>query len=158
MPAFNKKCDRAYRLLSDPRLPRRIEACERNAEYGFALLLRFIQLEAALKILRYWQMTKDGWPNRLCFLKASWTPLRDLRAADDVKYAILIGAGGGSLRDMRNRIAHEGHCFDKSEYAALAAVADWALAALRHRLPPKNVVREKVARLRTRRVKPKKAS
>lgn len=154
--SFNKKCDRAFSLLSDTRWPRRIKACERGAEYGFALLLRFIQLEAALKVLRYWQRAKDRWPDRLCFFDARWTPLRDLKAENPARYAILIGAGGGSLREMRNRIAHEGHLFEKSEYAALAVVADWALAALRRRLPDKCEVREKVTRVQTRPVKSKK--
>jgi len=60
----------------------------------------------------------------LNFLQANWTPLRDLKASDPTKYASLIGAGGRSLREMRNRIAHEGHCFSESGYVALAGVAE----------------------------------
>lgn len=155
---FSPKCDRAFGVLSEERLPLRVRSCERASEFGFALLLRFVQLEAALKILRYWQMTKDGWPDRLDFLQANWTPLRDLKASDPARYASLIGAGGRSLREMRNRIAHEGHSFHESEYAALAGVAEWALIELRVRLPARHEVRTKVARVRSRPVKVKEPS
>lgn len=103
-------------------------------------------------------MTKYGWPDRLDFLQANWAPLRDLKASDPSKYASLIGAGGRSLGEMRNRIAHEGHCFDESEYVALASMADWALNALRARLPARHEVRTKVARVRNRPVKAKEPS
>lgn len=82
-------------------------------------------------------------------------PLRDLKATDATRYNSLIGAGGNSLREMRNRIAHEAHSFNETEYHALVSVADWALIALRHRLPPKHEVGKKVARMRTRSVKVK---
>ena len=147
---FSPKCDRAFALLSDKHLGARVRACERASEFGFALLLRFVQIEAALKVLRYWQRAKDGWPDRLDFLKASWTPLRDLKAADSLSYASLIGAGGRSLREMRNRIAHEAHTLDHSQYIALAGVAEWALIALRTRLPGRPELRAKIARLRKR--------
>ncbi len=58
--SFSPTCDRAFGVLSDERLPRRVRSCERASEFGFALLLCYVQLEAALKLLRYWQMTKDG--------------------------------------------------------------------------------------------------
>lgn len=56
--AYSRKCDRAFALLSDAAIPARIKACERASEFGFALLLRFVQLEASLKILRYWERAK----------------------------------------------------------------------------------------------------
>lgn len=150
---FSPKCDRAFALLSDKHLGARVRTCERVSEFGFALLLRFVQLEAALKILRYWHRAKDGWPDTLSFLQANWTPLRDLKAADPLGYASLIGAGGQSLREMRNRIAHEGHSLEKSRYVALAGVADWALIALRARLPARHEMRSKISKLRNRTVK-----
>ena len=150
---FSPKCERAFNLLEDETLPSRVRACERASEYGFALLLRFVQIEASLKILRYWQKAKDGWPDRLDFLRANWAPLRDLKAADPSKYDSVIGVGGRSLREMRNRIAHEAHTVAETEYRALAGVADWALVALRNRLPARQEARKKVARVRTRSVK-----
>jgi hypothetical protein len=85
----------------------RVKACEGIDELGLSLLLHFVQLEAALKLLRYWRFTKDGWPDRLDFLNANWLPLRDLKAIDSQKYGLLIGAGGRSLIDLRNKIAHD---------------------------------------------------
>ena len=150
--AYNAKCERAFALLSDSSVPGRIRACKRASEYGFALLLSFAQIEASLKILRYWQRTKDGWPDRLDFLHASWAPLRDLKALDRIKYDSLIGVSGRSLRETRNRIAHEGHSIDHGEYLRLYSVAGWAMTAISVRLPERADVRKRVDRLRSRRV------
>ena len=59
------------------------------------------------------------------------------------------------IEKVRYRIAHEGHCFHESDYAALAGVAEWALIELRVRLPARHEVRTKVARVRNRPVKAK---
>lgn len=150
--AISVKCSRAYSVLQDDGLVSRVRACESVSEYGFALLLQFVRIEASLKVLRYWQNTKDGWPDRLDFLQANWAPLRDLKALNTKNYDFLIGVGGRSLLEMRNRIAHEGYWFNKDEYLSFAEVAVWALAMLKCRLPPKSEVAAKVERLRKRRV------
>lgn len=155
---YNKKCNRAYIVLFEQNVARRIRKCECASEFGFALLLRFVQLEAALKIIRYWERAKDGWPDRLDFLHANWKPLRDLKATDKSKYDTLIGAGGQSLREARNRIAHEGHCLDQKQYDSFASVADWALEKLKARVPPKHEMPKKVARINNRNVKIPKSS
>lgn len=152
---LSPKCDRAFGVLSDERLSRRVRTCERASEFGFALLLLFVQIEAMLKILRYWQMAKNGWPDRLDFLTANWAPLRDLKASNPADYAVLIGSSGRSLREIRNRVAHEGHCFQHNEYVALASAARWALTELRVRMPARHELRAKVARVRKRPVKAK---
>lgn len=152
-PPLNKKCKKAFEIISDEKFSSRIKYLERSQEFGFALLLKFIQIEASLKIIRYWEKTKDGWPDQLVFLRASWAPLRDLKATNPSNYDSLIGAGGNSLRELRNHIAHEGSCFDEMQYRVHEGVSNWALAELRNRLPAQHELKEKVSRLRARKVK-----
>lgn len=142
------KCERAFQLIRDPNFSNRIKLCESLGEYGFALLLHFVQLEASLKVLKYWHSTSDGWPDTLIFLRANWTPLRDLKALDPVKYDIIIGVSGRSLREMRNRIAHEGHNLSGTDYLTQAAVSKWAIKELSARLPSRPDMRKKVDRVR----------
>lgn len=151
------KCERAFQLITDSDFPNRIKECESSGEYGFALLLHFVQLEASVKVLKYWHSTSDGWPDTLKFLRANWTPLRDLKALDPLKYDIIIGVGGRSLREMRNRIAHEGHNLSGTDYSIQAAVSKWAIKELSARLPSRQDMRKKVDRVRrgTKRANPK---
>jgi hypothetical protein len=111
---------------------------------GFALLLRFTQVEAALKILRYWEKTSDGWPDRLQFVHANWKPLRDLKALNPPWYSSLIGAAGNSLQENRNRIAHEGSQLDIQVYQGHIDTAEWALGELQRRIPSRNDLKSKV--------------
>lgn len=149
--SYNKKCDRAFELLDDSGIKRRIKACAKSSEFGFAILLHFVQLEAALKIIRYWERATDGWPDNFGFLNANWGPLRDLKAEDRPKYDSLIGVGGNSLRKTRNQIAHEGCKLDQKQYETLACTASWALGRLRSRLPPKEGIKRKISGLKSRR-------
>lgn len=151
MKTSNKKYKRAFSLLSSNTFKSRINSLEHEFEFGFALLIRFVQLEASLKILRYWHDTKSGWPDKLTFLNANWKPLRDLKSEDHFKYNLVIGVGGNSLREIRNRIAHEGHNIDKMEYNSLSELTEWALTRLRDRLPPESQIPSKVARVSKRR-------
>ena len=111
---MSAKCKRAYEILTNTRWLGRIEQCEGISEFGFALLLHYVQLEAALKVIRYWDRIEDGWPDQVK-IHASWKPLRDLKALDKNKYDLVIGPGGASLREIRNRVAHEGMLIDFSK-------------------------------------------
>jgi hypothetical protein len=148
----NQKCKRAYNLIYDKNTKQRVQKCKSSLEFGFALLLQFVKLEATLKILRYWENSKDVWPDRLNFLHGNWRPLRDLKLNDPSKYDILIGTKGKKLINTRNLVAHECHNLCKKEYDQLAETVEWALKELIIRLPPKHEVPKKVARFKGRKV------
>lgn len=148
---MNKKAERAFEIISDKRYNLRTKALQRADERGFALLTKFAQLEACLKLLRFWYFCKDGWPDQLDFVDARWSPLRDLRNLNPAGYALLIGVGGRSLTGTRNRIAHEACNLTPDEYSMLAQVADWAVSELQRRLPTPPELRAKVSRIKRRR-------
>lgn len=147
---INTKCKRAYEILTDTRWLGRIQQCEGISEFGFALLLHYVQLEAALKVIRYWDRLEDGWPDQIK-INANWKPLRDLKALDRSKYDLVIGRGGRSLREIRNRVAHEGILIGEKEYASFALTAKWAMVQLRSRLPSQTDLSRKLLRAAIRR-------
>jgi len=146
---YNKKCERAFKMLVEDKneINIRIKKLENSEEYGFALLIHFIRIEAALKILRYGQYIKEGWPDTLKFLTANWAPLRDLKNIDPIKYKSIIGSGGSSLREKRNQIAHEGCNINEKEYGEFSQIAGWALEKLIDRLPPRHELRKKAGHI-----------
>lgn len=142
---LSKKCVASYEILDSQNLKMRRNKLEGIEEFGFALLLQFVQLEAALKILRYWDRPSEGWPDRLDFIHANWKPLRDLKADDQKRYEFAIGSGGGSLRAPRNAIAHGGAVLERCEYERHLEAVIWAINLLKCRVPQKIDLQRKIS-------------
>lgn len=98
----------ATKLLEDSSYKQRVGKLESIGERGFALILRWNQIETALKLIRYACYIKDGWPDKLDFLGTTWKPLQNLKMGDRAKYDLVLSFSSSSLWKTRNGIAHEG--------------------------------------------------
>lgn len=142
---MSTKCKQAFKILNDNSWNGRIDKGVNISEYGFALLLHFVQIEAAIKLTQYFQKVEDGWPNQLK-INAGCEPFRELKASDAKRYEKVIGVGGKSMRDMRNKFAHEGMTWSKKEYYSIAEDAIWALEYLKKRTPSEMDIRPQISK------------
>nr|WP_312973077.1 hypothetical protein [Brevundimonas naejangsanensis] len=123
----NSKARRAIAILLDKEWLERVARCESIEENGFALIVKFVRIEAALKLLRYDYNGRKDWPDKLNFLNANWQPLRDLKRSSGRNYDALIGSGGKSILKIRNQIAHEAMNIAPKDYIGLSDVANWGM-------------------------------
>lgn len=124
---MNSRARRAVVILRDKEWVDRVARCESIGENGFALIVKFVRIEAALKLLRYEYNGRKTWPDRLDFLNANWQPLRDLKRSSERNYDTLIGSGGKSILKIRNQIAHEAMNISPHDYVGLSDVAKWGM-------------------------------
>lgn len=86
-----------------------------DSESGFALLLLWCQIEMMLKVIRYGDKIKYGWPSELNFIRASWAPLNRIKGINKAAYENILGTSSNSLWKYRNVIAHSGKEVEKTE-------------------------------------------
>lgn len=132
----------ALRVLSDNAIEKRIKQLEAIEERGFALLLSWNQIETALKLMRYEEAIKDGWPETLRFL-STWTPLHAMKKISPEKYGLVLGSSTCSLWKTRNRIAHEGHNVPVDNYREYLVAALWVISELQKQIPTLESLRVK---------------
>jgi hypothetical protein len=97
----------AYREIENGRYKTRASRLHK-IEAGFGLLLLWNVVEMMLKVIRYNDKIKDGWPDILNFINANWGPLKRIKSIDAKAYQNILGSQGTSLWKFRNQIAHTG--------------------------------------------------
>lgn len=133
----------AIKIIEDANFKQRAKSLELIGERGFALILYWNKIEVALKLTRYGDFIKDGWPDKLDFLRASWKPLHRLRKDCPVNYELVFSGSCNSLWKTRNKIAHEGHIISIEEYSRYHEAALWAITKLLQEIPNLERLREK---------------
>ncbi|MBO2569370.1 hypothetical protein [Shewanella algae] len=106
-----------------------------DIEPGFALLLLWCEVEQMLKLIRYSDKIKDGWPDKLNFIRSSWGPLKRIKGIDAVAYEIVLGAQDNSLWKQRNVIAHSGQQMTKEKALQYWSCVEKVNSLLRDELP-----------------------
>lgn len=124
----------AYRSLEDGRHIQRANNL-RKTEPSFGLLLLWNVIEMQLKLIRYHDRIKDGWPDKLNFMNASWGPLNRIKSIDKNKYSKILGGQSSSLWKIRNQIAHTGKEIDTSKVNQYWVDALFVIERLYEHLP-----------------------
>lgn len=129
---LDPKAASSIRLIEDATFNQRAKNLESIGEYGFAIIFYWNQIEASLKLIRYGDSIKDGWPDRL---DRRWRTLQRLKSDHLEKYDLVLGSSNGSLWKTRNGIAHEGLNVTVDGYSKYVEAALWVLAELRQTVP-----------------------
>ncbi len=124
----------AYRQIQDTGYKNRAANLETLGEFGFAFVLYWNQIEAAVKLARY-GFDVSAWPDKLDFLNANWGPLKRLKADNNMSYELVFGKGSKSLRSRRNAITHEGAILSDEDYQRCIALSRWAIEHLQKEVP-----------------------
>lgn len=136
----------AHKLIEDSSFKQRAEKLESIEERGFALILYWNQVEAALKLIRYGYFIKDGWPDKLNFIRATWKPLKNLKAENLDKYELILSSADRSLWKIRNLIAHEGSNISMADCRKYRDAALWVITELKMKIPNLERLREQKRR------------
>ena len=131
---LSSKAYSALRLVESTEYKRRVIALEKIEEKGFALILYWNQIEAALKLARY-GYDIEKWPDRLNFLRANWGPLKRLKKISASKYDQIFGTTVSTLKMCRNDVVHTGLELSEIEYEKYRELAKWAIANLEKEVP-----------------------
>ncbi len=118
----------------------------RILEPGFGLLLLWCQIEMMLKLIRYYDKIKDGWPDKLCFINAKWSPLSRIKGINKGSYENILGSKSSSLWKYRNRIAHTGKTIEKAQADKYWKDAMFVLERISEHLPTRESVLTKKRR------------
>lgn len=135
----------ARRIIEGTEYKQRANALEKIDERGFALILYWNQIEAALKLTRY-GYDIERWPDKLDFLRSNWGPLKRLKNDSSANYDLIFGPAGTSLKNRRNDVVHEGIKLSEVEYSKYLALAQWAILSLEKEVPKVEQLREKKRR------------
>lgn len=136
----------AFNLIQDTSFKLRAKNLLLIGEQGFALIFYWNQIEAALKLIRYFDRIKDGWPNELFFIRSTWKPLQELKRSDPTKYELVLSGSNKSLWKIRNGIVHEGCKVEVLEYSKYAEAALWVILELNQKIPNLERLRDKKRR------------
>lgn len=118
----------------------------KTREPGFGLLLLWNVIELQLKLIRYHDKIKEGWPIKLVFIQRNWTPLKRLSEQDGTKYNNILGSQKNSLRKLRDEIAHTGKYIDKGTADTYWEDALFVIDCLQTTLPTRDSILEKKKR------------
>lgn len=143
---LSSKAYGALRLTESTEYKQHAHALEEIGERGFALILYWNQIEAALKLARY-EYEIEKWPDKLDFIHANWAPLKRLKNDSSSNYDLIFGTAGTSLINRRNDVAHEGLNLSDGEYEKYLELARWGILSLEKEVPKVEQLREKKRRL-----------
>lgn len=143
---LSQKAHDAIKLSGRQDYKKRANSMELIDERGFALILYWNQIEAALKVIRYNYAIKDGWPDKLNFLGTTWKPLQDMKKGNIHNYDLVLGKSSNSLWVTRNRIAHEGLNVSVDSYIKYVEAASWVISELMQIVPNAERLRDKKRR------------
>ena len=124
----------AFTALADDRLVQRANKLK-NFEPTFGLLLLWNLIELQLKVIRYNDKIKNGWPDKLNFITSSWSPLKRIKGIDKNKYINVLGSQNTSLWKIRNQVAHTGYEIKKADAEQYWENATFMIARLAEHLP-----------------------
>jgi hypothetical protein len=135
----------AYRELDSGKYTARANRL-RKTEVGFGLLLLWNVVEMMLKLIRYNDKLKDGWPDKLNFINANWEPLKRIKGLNATAYNNILGSQKSSLWKYRNQIAHTGKEVETEKADLYWSDANFLIARLVESLPNKQDVLTKKRR------------
>lgn len=136
---LDKKAVSSARLIEDTTFYLRAKKLESIGEFGFAIIFYWNQIEASLKLIRYGDSIKEGWPDRL---DRRWRTLQRLKSDHLEKYDLVLGSSSGSLWKTRNGIVHEGHNVADAIYRKYVEAALWLLEELQQTIPSLEQLKE----------------
>ncbi|MBI3285552.1 MAG: hypothetical protein HYZ65_12000 [Burkholderiales bacterium] len=144
---LSQKSYDSIKVINDAEIRERIEELKIAGEFGFALLLRWNQIEAAIKIIRYFERIKDGWPDELNFLGTTWKVLQDARNEDIENFQLMLGPSTKSLWKIRNLITHTNYNFETiGDCKDYFLASNWLFNRLEKSVPNLERLREKKRR------------
>lgn len=138
-----RKAHDAILLTEDSKYKQRAIKLESIGERGFALILHWNQIESALKLIRYGDSIKNGWPDKL---DRKWKSIQNLKKDNPPSYELVLGSSNKSLWKIRNGIAHEGRNMPADDYGKYVEGAMWAIAKLKQEIPNIERLRDKKRR------------
>lgn len=144
-----KLAQRAYdaiKLSKDSTYKRRGTQLASIGECGFALMIYWNQIEIALKLIKYYEHVKDGWPETLKFVCGTWKPIQTLKGINSTNCELVFSCSVDSLWKTRNGIAHEGRNVPSDRYCQYLEAAIWVIAELQKQIPSLERLREKKRR------------
>ncbi len=143
------KAYHAFKVIKGAKLSERKSALHSVGDYSFSLLLIWIEIESVLKLLRYYEKMTLEYPRDLRFINRNWLVLKNLYAADCTKYELILGSKSCALREVRNKIVHNGLVISEDDFNKYHEPALWVRKMLLDQVQPQEVYLSKRRRMRT---------
>lgn len=141
--ALSAKAISSLEVCAEPASHLRALKLQRVDEYSFALLILWNRIEALVKLVRYHDRIKEGWPDELHFMRASWSPLKRLKDENPDFYSTVF-SGDQCLWKLRNKIAHSNLELTRSTANTLEIAGGWVCSALTSICPSReSLIRKK---------------
>lgn len=138
----------AFKILKSNTLNKRSADLQSIGDYSLSLLMIWIEIEALLKLLRYYDKISDEYPKDLKFINKNWRILKHIYNADNKKYDLILGKNSNSLRSIRNDIVHNGLSINKIVHDKYFETAKWIRSMLFNQLQPQEVFLSRRRRLK----------
>lgn len=145
MVKLHARANEALNRVNDTSYKTHINKLWSEKEYAFALLVLWCQIETRLKLIRYFDKVKDGWPDKLTFIRKDWAPLKRLVNERENDY-LSIFVGQRSMWKLRDLIAHAAISIDMQEATLLRKSGEWVLSKLDSIKPERAALLEKKRR------------
>lgn len=131
---LDKRAVSSIRVIENTTFSLRAKKLESIEEFGFALIFTWNMIEASLKLIRYGESIKEGWPDKL---DRRWRAFQELKSNNSEKYDVVLGSSSRSLSlwKIRNEIAHEGSNVSVVEYSKYVEAALWLMLELQQKVP-----------------------
>lgn len=142
MATIHERANAALARATDTSYKSHVEKLWSDKEFAFALLVLWCQIEARLKLIRYYDKIKDGWPDKLTFIRKDWTPLKRIFNENE-SYYTLVFVGEKSLWKLRDQIAHTACKIDPQKAVPLFDAGEWVLGYLNGVLPQRKALLKK---------------
>ena len=143
-PRLERGVEAALTVVAAKRQIDRIQQLWEHQEYSFAVLIVWFRVEALLKLIRFHDFIKEGWPNDLSFATKRWLRMKDLEAVDPVAFRFVFQEAK-SLRQSRNLIAHTGYRLEAEMAAPLGFYGEVVVAHLEAIAPNRESLFRKLA-------------
>ena len=132
--SLDPKADASFKCLNCEELKVRSLKLQDVGECGYALLCIWVRIEAALKLLRYYDEIAKGWPNQLKLVNRNWGRLKQIVQENNISYEVILG-NENSLRLIRNEVAHLGVNVDKEKALTYVRAGNFVLDRLHGQVP-----------------------
>ena len=135
---LSTKAMTALRNVYDSSFKKRTAKLEDVQEFSFSILLYWNQIEALIKLLKYYKNIDMEYPDKLNFINRSWGILKKLHKANSNHYIIIFDDGkktSNSLWGTRDRITHANHIVTEIEYSQFKISAIWVFNQLFTNMP-----------------------
>lgn len=128
----------ALRNVYDTSFKIRTQNLENITELSFSILLYWNQVEALIKLLKYYKNIDEAYPDKLNFINRSWGILKNLNDASNNNYIVVFGDGKKTsecLWGTRDRITHASYVVTEKEFSQYKKSAAWVFNQLFTNMP-----------------------